>query len=62
MKPSVIKNINKGQPPLKWLGKKPKAIFNDYGFDIDIEWQFKVIENWLKEKGYTNKKIPWKKK
>lgn len=60
MKPRVIKNINKGQPPLKWLGRKSKAIFVDYGFDIDTEWQFKSMKNLLSEKGYTNKKIPWK--
>ncbi len=62
MRPSVIKDINRGQQPLKWLGKKPKAIHTDYGFDIDIEWQFKVIENWLLEKGFKKNLIPWKKK
>lgn len=62
MKPSVIKNIDKGQEPLKWLGKKPKAIYTDYGFDVDVEWQFKVVENWLKDKGYKKNYIPWKKK
>ena len=61
MKPRVIEKINKGQPPLKWLGKKSKAIFVDYGFDVDTEWQFKVMENLLKEKGFSNAKIPWKK-
>jgi len=60
MKPRVIEKIDKGQPPLKWLGKKSKAIFVDYGFDVDTEWQFKVMENLLKEKGFSNKKIPWK--
>lgn len=62
MKPRVLENLDKGQPPLKWLGKKSKALFVDYGFDIDSEWQFKSIENLLLEKGFTKKKIPWKKR
>ena len=62
MKPSVINSIDKGQPPLKWLGKRPRAIYTDYGFDIDTEWQFKVIESWLIDKGFKKNLIPWKKK
>jgi CMP-N-acetylneuraminic acid synthetase len=59
MRPRVIEKIAHGQPPLKWLGKKSKAIFVDYGFDVDTEWQFKAMENLLTEKGYTKSKIPW---
>lgn len=60
MKPKVIDDIWNGQAPLRWLGKKPKAIITDYGFDIDTEWQFQVVENWLREKGFKSNRIPWK--
>ena len=30
------------------------------GFDIDTEWQFVVIEHWLKKRGFTETEIPWK--
>ena len=59
MKPTCFENMNQGQLPFKWQGKKSKPIETDYGFDIDTEWQFVVIEHWLKKHGYTENKIPW---
>ena len=38
--------------PFKWMGRKSKALFNDFGFDVDSEWQFKVIEYWLQSRGF----------
>ena len=52
-------NIDEGKQPFRWQGKKMKAIINDFGFDIDTEWQFVVIEYWLKKYGFTENKIPW---
>jgi CMP-N-acetylneuraminic acid synthetase len=59
MRRSCFTNMKDGQPPLKWIGKKPYALFNDYGFDIDSEWQFVVMEKWLKDHGFTDTKSPW---
>ena len=59
MKPICFEEMDSGQLPFKWQGRKSKAIITDYGFDIDTEWQFVVIEHWLKEKGYTESVIPW---
>tara|TARA_B100001123_G_scaffold450403_1_gene620889 strand:- start:62 stop:805 length:744 start_codon:yes stop_codon:yes gene_type:complete len=61
MKPTCFENMNKGKLPFKWQGRKSKAILTDFGFDIDSEWQYAVIEYWLKKRGFTEKKIPWKK-
>lgn len=45
---SVIENIDQGQPPLKWMGKKSKAILNpSCVFDLDATWQIPVIKDWL---------------
>ena len=41
-------------------GKKSKAIETDFGFDIDTEWQYIVIEYWLKKYGFT--KLPYHEK
>ncbi len=59
MKEKCFIEMDNGKLPFKWQGQKSKAIINDFGFDIDAEWQFVVIEHWLKKHGYTNTKIPW---
>tara|TARA_Y100000590_G_C15503872_1_gene932710 strand:+ start:272 stop:1009 length:738 start_codon:yes stop_codon:yes gene_type:complete len=59
MKKRCINDIENGDLPFKWQGKKSKAIITDFGFDIDSEWQEIVIEYWLKKRGFTNKIIPW---
>ncbi len=59
MKPVCFEEMEKGQLPFKWQGKKSKAIETDFGFDIDTEWQYVVIEHWLKKYGYTENSIPW---
>ena len=56
-----------GNLPFRWLGKKQGFIKKDFGFDIDEEWQFPVIEKWLKDNGFSRSKTPydkfkWKKK
>ena len=60
MKPICFNKMNEGQLPFKWQGKKSKAIETDFGFDIDTEWQYVVIEYWLKKHGFSDKIIPWK--
>jgi len=59
MKPACFEDMENGQLPFKWQGKKSKAIETDFGFDIDTEWQFVVIEYWLKKHGFTEDEIPW---
>ena len=59
MNKRCFENMENGQQPFKWQGNKMKAIKNDFGFDIDSEWQFVVIEYWLKKYGFTNSNIPW---
>ena len=60
MKPVCFEEMDNGQLPFKWQGKKSKAIITDFGFDIDTEWQYVVIEYWLRKYGYTETSIPWK--
>lgn len=59
MKENCFTNMNEGQLPFLWQGKKSIAVFNDFGFDVDSEWQFVVIEYWLRKHGYTENSIPW---
>tara|TARA_Y200000002_G_scaffold373144_1_gene371809 strand:- start:5638 stop:6378 length:741 start_codon:yes stop_codon:yes gene_type:complete len=59
MKPVCFEEMDRGQLPFKWQGRKSKAIETDFGFDIDTEWQYVVIEYWLKKYGFTENSIPW---
>jgi len=45
---TVFEKINTGMQPFQWMGKKSYPLINDYGFDIDEEWQKVAIELWLK--------------
>lgn len=59
MKPRCFTHMSEGQQPFQWQGRSSKAIEVDYGFDIDSEWQFVVIEHWLRSRGFTETTIPW---
>lgn len=59
MKPRCFEQMDKGRLPFKWQGRRSKALHNDFGFDIDSEWQIVVLEYWLKKHGFTPNTIPW---
>ena len=46
---SCISDIDRGQPPIKWMGQKSLPLLKDYGFDVDADWQIVVTEHWLRE-------------
>jgi len=54
-----LTNMSEGMQPFQWMGRKSKALINDFGFDVDSEWQFRVIEYWLRERGFTEDSIPY---
>lgn len=54
-----LSDIEHGEPPFKWMGKRTMAIVNEYGFDIDYEWQIPVIEDWLLKHGFTETTTPY---
>lgn len=58
MRWSCLEDMDKGPQPFQWMGHRSKALINNYGFDVDSEWQFVVIEHWLKERGFTVQKLP----
>ncbi|MBI4506628.1 MAG: cytidylyltransferase [Chloroflexi bacterium] len=51
--------MDEGHLPFKWMGKRSHALISDYGFDIDYEWQIPVIEQWLREHGFTETATPY---
>jgi CMP-N-acetylneuraminic acid synthetase len=52
-------HMDEGELPFRWMGKRSKALHNDFGFDIDYEWQIPVIEHWLRTHGFTETSTPY---
>lgn len=56
-----LADIWNGPLPFRWMGHKAWALENDFGFDIDFEWQIPVVEHWLVDKGFTAVSTPYEK-
>jgi len=61
VRPSCIENIKEGLLPQKWMGKKIYPLEQTGGLDIDYKYEMPLAESWLKEKGFTEHKTPYKK-
>ena len=61
VRPHCIENVHQGLLPQKWMGKKIYPLTQIGGLDIDYPYELPLAENWLKEKGFTEEKLPYKK-
>ena len=61
VRPSCIENIKEGLLPQNWMGKKIYPLEQTGGLDIDYKYEMPLAESWLKEKGFTEHKTPYKK-
>ena len=62
VRPKCLENIKDGLLPQKWMGKKIYPLTQSGGLDIDYMYEIPLAEYWLKEKGFTEDKLPYKKK
>ena len=53
VRPHCIDQIWEGPPPIRWMGNKCYGLLDGFGFDVDDEWQWSVVEHWLEEKGFS---------
>lgn len=49
VRPKCLLNISNGLLPQKWMGQNIKPIFQEFGCDIDYEWQIPLIEDWIEK-------------
>ena len=54
-----FESMAEGQLPFLWQGRRSLALHNDFGFDIDFEWQIPVVEHWLRHQGFTETATPY---
>ena len=49
VRPRVFANMSENLLPMKWMGKKILPFFQEFGLDIDFEWQSPLILSWIKK-------------
>jgi CMP-N-acetylneuraminic acid synthetase len=59
LKRRCFTNMSEGSLPFLWHGQNIYALINDFGFDIDYEWQIPVLEHWLLTHGFSEESTPY---
>ncbi|MCC6278381.1 MAG: cytidylyltransferase [Oligoflexia bacterium] len=52
-------DYSKGEVPFRWIGRKVHPLYQEGGCDIDFEWQFAMVEHWLKSHGFSETQTPY---
>jgi CMP-N-acetylneuraminic acid synthetase len=52
-------DYSRGEIPFRWIGKKVHPLHQEGGCDIDFEWQFPMVEHFLRNIGFTETKTPY---
>ena len=47
IRPENLDNLEDGQLPQRWMGKKILPIYNEAGLDLDYDWQIGQVKWWL---------------
>ncbi len=60
VRPKCLENIEKGLLPQKWMGQKIFPLTQNGVLDVDYEYEVPIAENWLRQNGFTDTKLPYK--
>lgn len=52
-------DYSRGEIPFRWIGKTVHPLHQEGGCDIDFEWQFPVVEHFLRAVGFTEEATPY---
>ncbi len=52
-------NYSQGEIPFRWIGRKVHPLHQEGGCDIDFEWQFAMVEHWLKQHKFSESNTPY---
>lgn len=55
VRPQCLANLEEGLLPQKWMGRKIYPLKQEFGLDIDADWQIPVTEYWLGKYGIVDK-------
>jgi CMP-N-acetylneuraminic acid synthetase len=48
-----------GEIPFRWIGRTVHPMHQEGGCDVDFEWQFPMVEYFLRRVGFTESKTPY---
>jgi len=52
-------DYSRGEIPFRWIGRTVHPLHQEGGCDIDFEWQFPVVEHFLRTAGFTETETPY---
>lgn len=52
-------DYSQGEIPFRWIGKTVHPLHQEGGCDVDFEWQFPVVEHFLRRVGFTETHTPY---
>lgn len=54
-------DYSRGEIPFRWIGRTVQPLHQEGGCDVDFEWQFPVVEHFLRRVGFTETATPYAK-
>jgi len=52
-------DYSRGEIPFRWIGTNVQPLHQEGGCDVDFEWQFPVVEHFLRHAGFTETTTPY---
>jgi CMP-N-acetylneuraminic acid synthetase len=52
-------DYSRGEIPFRWIGRTVHPMHQEGGCDVDFEWQFPMVEHFLRNAGFTEDKTPY---
>jgi CMP-N-acetylneuraminic acid synthetase len=52
-------DYSRGEIPFRWIGRTVHPMHQEGGCDIDFEWQFPVVEHFLRKVGFSETATPY---
>lgn len=52
-------DYSRGEVPFRWIGRTVHPMHQEGGCDIDFEWQFPMVEHFLRQAGFTETTTPY---
>jgi hypothetical protein len=59
IRPRCLDDLDNGQLPQKWMGRRIYPLQQWGGLDVDYEWQLPQVEFWLKAHGFNETTTPY---
>ena len=59
VRPRCLEDLNYGENPFRWMGRKVYPLKQWGGLDLDYEWQKGQVEFWLRKHGFSETQTPY---